>query len=256
MRREEGFTIVELLVVIILSALVSTAIISFTFHYWRHGSLLEADLETLNTRLDAGDTLRDSVGVSTGLIMQNSISDSNVEVPDPSSGSGYWLTIHAIPGNIPMPSSGTKTPLLYYKRPSLSSSGGYIMNGTQPYEDEYILYMDGSTNSLMQRTLVNPDASGNRTKTSCPVSSATSSCPADKTIAEDVSSIDMRYFSRVGNLLDYTSIYDTTTNSYAGPDFTAVEVVEFTINITRKAFLQTSSTTKNSTIIRIALRNS
>jgi hypothetical protein len=66
----------------------------------------------------------------------------------------------------------------------------------------------------------------------------------------------MRYFSRTGNTIDYTSIWDGTINSYIGPDFTAVEVVEFTLNLSKKPLFQTTSTTVNNTIVRIALRNS
>lgn len=250
-----GFTIPELVITIVLAAFFSTLIMTFAFNYWKYGFLLQADLETLTTRLNAGDILRDEIGTSSGLIIQNSLADAHVDVPDPNN-SQFWLPIHAIPGNKPVGSSGTFTPLIYFRRFSLNSSGAYIMNGTQPYEDEYILYMNGSTKSLMQRTLINPDATGDKLKTSCPPSQASPSCPADKVIAEDLASIDMRYFSRVGNLIDYTSIWDPTINSYTGPDFTAVEVVEFTLNLAKKPTFQKTLATSNTTIIRIALRNS
>jgi len=254
---EDGFTLPELLVTIILSAFFSMLILFFTFNYWRSGYLLEADLDTLTTRLNAADILREEIGTSTGLIIQNGLPDVNSDVPDPANGSNqYWYPMHAIPGNKPVGAVGTKTPLFYFKRFSINASGQYIMNGTQPYEDEYILYMDGSTNSLKQRTLVNPAAAGNKLKTSCPPNLASPSCPADKTIAEDLASIEMRYFSRNGNLIDYTSIYDPDINSYAGPDFTAVEVVELTLNLTKKPTFQKTNAISNTTIIRIALRNS
>jgi hypothetical protein len=187
--------------------------------------------------------------------MQNGIADSNVLIAD-SNNSNYWLPIHAIPGTTNVPASNNYTPLLYFKRYSISSSGAYIMNGTQPYEDEYILYLNGTTKSLMQRTLVNPSASGDKLKTSCPPSQVTASCPVDKTIADSLASVGMRYFSRTGNLIDYTSIFDINTNSYAGPDFTAVEVVELTLNLSYKPVFQKTNATQNSTIVRIALRNS
>jgi prepilin-type N-terminal cleavage/methylation domain-containing protein len=254
-KNSDGFTLMELLVVIILASLFSSLVLFFTFNYWRYGFSLQADEDTLTSRLNAGDIIRESVGTSAGLIIQNSIPDSHVLVPDPGN-SNFWLPIHAIPGTTNVPAAGHVTPLIYYQRYSFDASGSYIMNGSQPYEDEYVLYLDGSGKSLMLRSLANPSASGNRLKTSCPPSLATAACPADKTVASNLASVAMRYFSRTGNLIDYTSIWDPNTNSYAGPDFPAVEVVEFTLNISQKTTFQKTAGTSSSTIIRIALRNS
>lgn len=256
-KKDDGFTLIELLVTIILSGFFSMLLLFFFISYWRYGYLVQADLDTLTTRLNAGDLLREEVGTSTGLIIQNGLPDNNPTVPDPADASNqFWLPIHAIPGNKPIPASGAYTPLIYFSRFAQDSSGNFILNGTQPYEDEYVLYLNGSEKSLVQRTISNSGAPGDRLKTSCPPALANASCPADKTIATDIASIDMRYFSRTGNPIDWTSIYDTTTNTYAGPDFPAVEVVEFKLNLTKKPTFQKTYATSNSTIIRVALRNS
>jgi hypothetical protein len=160
-----------------------------------------------------------------------------------------------VPGGKPVGAAGTATPLLYYRRPSVTSTGTFIMNGTSPYEDEYMLYLDGGTKTLRMRTLANPGASGNKLRTSCAPGTATPACPEDKTIAKNIASVDMRYFSRTGNLINHTSMTDPGTGEYIGPDFTSVEVVEFTINLVKKPFLQKTDATHNSTIIRVALRN-
>lgn len=250
----KGFTLVELMIVIVLTTIFSSLILFFAFNLWRYSYGLESDSETLITRLNAGDVLREAIGTSTGLIIQNGLSDSHVLVVDPGN-ANYWLPIHAIPGTTLVGSPSTYTPLIYYKRFSFNNSGSYIINGTQPFQDEYVLYLSGTAKSLMLRSIANPSATGNRLKTSCPPALATSSCPSDKTVASDLASISMRYFSRTGNLIDYTSIWDPVANSYAGPDFTAVDVVEFTLNISAKPTFQKTNSTINSTIIRIALRN-
>lgn len=253
---QKGISIAELMVVIVMTSFMVTLVSDFMINYWRYGYMLQSDEDTLGVRLNAGDILRDSVGTSSGLIMQNSISDSYpgvVDTSDPTN--SHWEVIHAIPQNIPIGASGSITPVIYYRRPSVNTAGSYIMNGAQPYDDEYVLYLDGTTKSLKQRILANPNAVGDKVRTTCPAAHASSSCPADKTIATSVSSIDMRYFSRNGNTIDYTSITDPNTGLYAGPDFTAVEVVEFKLNLTQKPFLQQSNTTINNTIIRVALRN-
>ncbi len=254
MKHEDGFTLPELLVVTVVTGFFIGLIVYFTFSYWRYGYLLEADLDTFITRLNAGDVLREQVGTSAGLIQQNGITDPHANNPDPGNTS-YWIMMHAIPGTKTVPASGSTTPLIYFRRLSFNTSGNIIMNGSQPYEDEFVLYLDGSSKELRLRSLANPVAPSNRLKTSCPPSIASSSCPADRVFATDLASVGLRYFSRSGNPIDWTSITDPITGQYAGPDFTVVEVVEFTLNITKKPLFQQTNATVNSTVVRIALRN-
>lgn len=255
-RNEGGFTLPELIVVITLTAFLATVIFAFSINYWAYGYKLEANLDTLGTRLNVSDYIRESVGTSTGLIIQNSLPDDHPAVVDPAFASGkYWLPIHAVPGNKPIGSNGTYTPLLYYQRPSFNTTGGYIMNGTQPFTDEYVLFLNGTNKTLVLRMISNTNATNNRLKTTCPSGYVTSSCPADKVLATDISSVDLRYFSRTGVTIDHNSIFDTNTNTYIGPDFTAVEVVEIKLNLSKKAKLQGGRSENSSTVIRIALRN-
>jgi prepilin-type N-terminal cleavage/methylation domain-containing protein len=254
-KRQDGFTIPELLIVMVVTSVFVGLILFFTFSYWRYGYLQEADLDTLVTRLNAGDYFREAIGYSSGMITQNSIPDSNTLAADTSiPGNEYWQVVHAVPGN--RPASTGITPIIYFRQPSRNTSGQIVMNGTQPYEDEYVLYLNGTTKQLLVRILANPSASNNRLQTSCPPALASSSCPADKVIASDLASIDLRLFSRTGNLIDYTSVTDSTTGAYIGPDYPTVEVLEITLNITKKPIFQTGNATFNSTIIRVALRNS
>ncbi len=252
-----GYTLPELLAVMAVSLLFSALIVSFGFTYWRDGNLMQADQDTLISRLNTGDFLRENIGNSSGLVIQNSIPDPNALVPDPADATNqYWKPIHAIPGNTPIGASGTYTPLVYFRRLSTNSSNVVIMNGLNPYEDEYVLYLNGATKQLLVRSIANPNASGNRLKTSCPPAMASATCPEDRVISNSVISIDMRYFSRSGNLIDYTSIYDSNINQYMGPDFPVVEVTEFTLNLQQKPTFFTNFAVSNRTVIRIALRNS
>jgi prepilin-type N-terminal cleavage/methylation domain-containing protein len=253
--KSAGFTLVELIVVMVLTILFSGLIMTFFLDLWSSTATLENDSETLVTRQNVGDALREALNATSGLINQNSIADANVTNPDPADNSGtHWLILHAIPNNTAMPTSGN-TPLMYYASPSVDISKNFILNGTQPYQDEFVLYLNGNTKQLLLRTLANPGASGNRIRTSCPPAQATASCPADRLLADSISSVGKRYFSRSGNLLDWTSITDTTTGSYIGPDFPSVEVLELTLNLYRKSTLHAGSDTNNKTIIRVAFRN-
>ena len=254
-RDSAGFTVVEMLVVVLMTGFFVTLLLYFTFSYWRYSYLLEADQDTLTTRLNAGDIIRESLGTSSGLILQNGIPDDHPNNPDPTDATGkYWLTIHAVPGN-KSAATGTTTPVMYYRRFSFDASNAVIMNGAQPYEDEDVMYLDGTKNQLRLRSLANTSAIGNRLKTSCPAAYVTTSCPADRVIADNVASVDMRYFSRTGNLIDWTSIYDSSISTYIGPDFTTVDVVEIKLNLTKKPVFQQTKATVNNTVIRVALRN-
>lgn len=266
--RQTGFTIPELLTAVILSGFFASLILYFGFSYWRYSSLLEADTDTLVTRLDANDYLRDKLGTTSGLINQNSLADTHAMNTDPVLGSSYWIPMHSVPGTTLATGSGT-APLMYFKRLATNSSGAYIMNGANPYENEYILYINRATKQLLVRTLANPAATGNILKTSCPPASATTSCPADKVIVDNLVSIDRKYFSRFDATIDFTATndginpcsggsegqYGGTYTGCTGYDFQAVEVVELTLHIAEKTFLQQANSTQNDTVIRVALRN-
>ena len=115
--------------------------------------------------------------------------------------------------------------------------------------------MNGTNKQLLLRTLANPNATGDKFKTSCPANLATTSCPADRILGTDVSSVGLRYFSRSGNTINYTSITDPNTGNYIGPDFQSVEVAEVTINFYRKSTLKGGRDTSNQVIVRVAMRN-
>ena len=252
---QDGFTLSELLIVIFVTGFFVTLLMYFTFSFWRYSYLLEADQETFSTRLNVGDVIREQIGSSSGLILQNGIPDANTLNPDPGDGTAqHWLIIHAVPSNLSA-GVGVVQPVVYFKKFSQNTSGAFVMNGTQPFEDEYVLYINGTTKQLLLRAIANPNATDNRLKTSCPPAIATTSCPADKALVDNLASIDARYFSRTGNLVDYTSIVDGVTGAFIGPDFTAVDVLELKINITKKPIFQKTNATVNSTTIRVALRN-
>lgn len=248
---QTGFTLVELIVYMTLTVMFTALVFSFMLDFWGGAATLQNDSETFVTRQDAGDRLRDALNAGSHLIDQNSITDSDAN-PDDGSGT-HWQLIHAIPGNTSVPTTGN-TPVFYFDAPSVDSSKNFIMNGAQPYYDEFVLYLSGSTKQLLMRTLVNPSATGDRLTTSCPPASATATCPADRVIADDVSSVGTRYFSRSGTTIDYTSVTDGSGNPI-GPDFPAVEVVEVTLHLGRNKTVGGGAATINETIIRVALRN-
>lgn len=249
----KGFTIAEVAIVIVAGGIIFGLVFSFFWEYWQFAEKSQSDSDVFTQRLDTADYIREVVGTSSGLITQNSLVDSNTNVVDGVAGAGYWLTIHSVPQTIT--SSSSDQPILYFKRFSQDSSKAFIMNGTSPYEDEYVIYLS-NTKELRVRTLKNNSATGNVLTTSCPPAVATSTCPSDKVLIKDVESIATRYFSRSGNLIDYTPVFDSGSGTWVnGPDFPVVEVVEYNIKVSKAAFTQSTNTTQSETVIRIALRN-
>lgn len=253
---EAGLTIVELLAVIITSSIIIATISAFALNFWTNTAVVQSDEDTLVSRLNAGDFLRDLVDSAVGLIDQNDLSDPHPGKTDPADPSGsYWIPIHAIPQTVSMGAAGTITPVIYMNRPSIDTSKNIILNGSVPYQDDVILYLDGSTKQLLARVIANPYAPNNRATTTCPTAYVSSSCPHDIVVSDNVQAVDTRYFSRSGNTIDYTSITDPNTGEYIGPDFPSVEVVELNLKLFKKAQLHNGADTSNQTIIRIALRN-
>lgn len=252
--KECGLTIVEMLVAIMLTGLLAGVVMEFTFGYWHFAYRQEADQNAMVERLNASDYLREMLGTSSGLINQNSIPDANANIPDPGDPSNdYWFILHAVPGL--KTTSSADLPLLYWKRFSFDTNNNVIMNGVNPYEDEFVLYLSGSTKQLRVRALANPSAAGNRLVTTCPPAIANTSCPADKVLIRDISGVELRYFSRSGYQIDYTSSIDPLTSEYNGPDFSVAEVAELKLRLAKAPLFESANTTQSSTIIRVALRN-
>lgn len=162
------------------------------------------------------------------------------------------------------------TPLLYYSQNAAKSDGSLIMNGSTAYQNEYILYHDGATAELRVRTLANPLATNNVAQTTC--MPASSGCAKDKVLLSGVQTVEMRYFSRSGDDIDFRSSCDPDvyacsgtvpakclqTSPYTGCnglDFSQVEVVQLKLKVKKTIESDVNHSIFNSTIIRIALRN-
>lgn len=269
MRREHGFTMVEMLIVVVMTSVISLVIFGIGFQYLKQAAALNAQTNFYGDRLNIADYLRQNVGYSTGLINQNSISDPNSLVPDPNNGSNnYWKNLHAIPGIYGNPTS--TTPIIYFSKDAQKQDGTTIMNGASAYQNEFILYHHGPSQELRVRALASPDALDNVIRTTCTISSA--GCAQDKVLLTGVQSVDMLYFSRAGENIDFRSSCDPDVYYCAGSDpaqceqsspytgcngldFAQVEVVQLKLKVKKSIESDANYSIYNSTVIRIALRN-
>lgn len=267
--RHSGFTLVEMLIVVIMTSVVSLIIFTMGYQYLKQAASLNAQSNFYSDRLNVADYLRQNIGLSTGLLNQNSISDVNSLVPDPGDASAtHWKRIHAVPGI--SGNSTDITPLAYYSQNASTSTGSIIMNGATPYQNEFIMYHHGPTGELRVRALANTAAPQNATQTTCTVASPT--CPKDRVLLKGVQTIDIRYFSRSGDDIDFRGSCDPDVYYCAGTspprclqtppytgcnglDFSQVEVVQFKLKVKKAIESDANHSIYNTTIIRIALRN-
>lgn len=264
-----GFTLVEMLIVVVMTTMLSMIIFAIGYQYLKQAASLGARTNFYHDRLNVADYLRQNIGLSTGLLNQNSIADSNRLVADPADATNTrWKPIHALPGSFGTTSS--VTPIVYYSQDALRQDGTPIMNGTTAYQNEFIMYHDGASSELRVRSLAHPAATGNVTKTTCTVASPT--CPRDKVLLSGVQTVEMRYFSRSGEDIDFRDSCDPDVYYCAGStpaaceqvepytgcnglDFSQVEVAQFKLKVRKTVESDVSRSIYNSTIIRIALRN-
>ena len=267
--RRDGFTLVEMIIVIVMTTVLSMIIFAIGYQYLKQAASLSARTNFYHDRLNVADYLRQNIGMSTGLLNQNSINDPNRLAPDTADMTNTrWKLIHAIPASLGNPTA--ITPIVYYSQDALRRDGTPIMNGATAYQNEFVMYHDGPSAELRIRSLANPNAVDNTTKTSCTV--ATSSCPADKLLLTGVQTVEMRYFSRSGEDIDFRDSCDPDVYYCAGTtppgceqvepytgcnglDFSQVEVAQFKLKVKKKVESDASRSIYNSTIIRIALRN-
>jgi hypothetical protein len=179
----------------------------------RNNILIDMTADSQNLLRSTVEELRYGAGVR----QTNAISDPNAP------GSG-WNTSNA---NF----------VIIIAMPALDSDENYIIDTDtgNPYNNEFVYFKQGAT--LYKRTLAHPSASGNSTTTSCPEAIATSVCPADKKLIENVN--DM-----VFDLYDQD---DVTTN-----DPLLARSVRINLSMERDTFGEPLTLDNN---IRVTLRN-
>ncbi len=176
-----GFTLVELIVVsitlgvlsLVLSELYANRLIDYNRNF-------VITLLQTNTK-QAVDTMEGDIKFAQKVEANNAWPDNNAP---------------SAPGNLYSWASNSSTPsTLVLAVPARDSSGNVIYADglhTQLQTDDVVYYVD-SKNILYRRTIANPVA-GNTSKTTCPPASASSSCPSDAKVVEDIASLLVSYY--------------------------------------------------------------
>lgn len=172
---QAGFTLPELIVTMTLMTILSLLLANFVITWLAASTLAQARTELLTNAENALDTITEDIRLSGSADQKNRWPDSN----GPSGNQFGWQ-------------SNSST--LVLAKAAVDSSNTIIFSDAAKYitqKDNEIYYVSGGT--LYRRTLASSDVNDAAT-TTCPPAAATSSCPADKTVATNVKSFAVTYY--------------------------------------------------------------
>lgn len=176
---QKGFTIVELETTIVLMAIVMITFMAVFTNYLVASSRTLDNIEMTNDSQNLLRVMVEEIRYGAGVRQTNSITDSNAPAGGWNTDNSNFVIITAVP--------------------ALDSSNQYIIDPSTgyPYMNEFVYYKSGVV--LYKRTLANPNATGNKLKTSCPSALASSSCPADRELVDDVSAMTFTLYDQDNN---------------------------------------------------------
>lgn len=181
-KAQGGFTLVELLVVMIIMGILSLTLANFITTWLQQASLSQARANLLTNAEDALDTVTNDIKLSGSADQNNRWADAN----GPGGNQFGWA-------------SGSQ--VLVLAKAAVDSSHNIIFSDPAKYisqKDDEIYYLSGST--LYRRTLTS-SASNDAAVTTCPPADASQSCPADQTVATGVSSLTFTYYDADENVV-------------------------------------------------------
>jgi len=185
-KSEAGFTLVELAIVMIVMGILSLTLANFITTWLQQSSLSQARANLLTNAETALDTVTNDVKLSGSADQNNRWPDSN----GPGGNQFGWT-------------SGSQ--VLVLAKAAVDGSNNIIFSDSSKYisqKDNEIYYLSGTT--LYRRTLAS-DSSNDAAVTTCPPSDATSSCPADETIATGVTTLSFTYYDADENQVTPTN---------------------------------------------------
>lgn len=187
LNNQSGFTLVELIISMVVLTVVSAAVVSFTVSKTIQTARDSTRADLLNDAQIGLDRMANDIRLSSKADNTNRWADVN----GPISGNSYsWQS-----------SSNT----LVLASSAQDSNGNILFDDKADYittKNNFIYFLQNGT--LYKRTLAAP-ATGNSAVTSCPSANASASCPADKTILTNVSSLTILYYDTLNQQVDPAS---------------------------------------------------
>ncbi len=193
-KQQAGFTMVEVLVAVTVTTVMVLVITNFMLRNIQSSTLETSRATILREVEQTLDIVSTDVRISAN-------ADANNRNPDPNSpgGSGnqYGWTSNA--STLVLATAATR------------SDGTVIFSDAANYittKNNYVYFVSGGT---LYKRIIAASVSGNGQKTTCPVASATPSCPSDKILLHNVTAFTITYL-------------DGDNNSVSPADARAVEI--------------------------------
>lgn len=184
----------ELLVVMVVSSILLVALYTFALTGITGGNKAYNQTLVMSNTQTAVETIARNIRSAKSV-------EANNSQPDP----------HApgAPGNLYSWNgvAGINTPVILAV-PSRDASNNLIyIDGLHNnlYTDDVVYYLDATAHNLYKRTIANQSAPGNIAKTTCPPALATSACPADASVVEDIARLTSNYIDANGNSISLPS---------------------------------------------------
>lgn len=192
---QAGVTMVELLIALVLTAAVFTVIIDFSIDKLADSAKQNIKYELLTNAETGLNRVANDIRLATSADENNRWADDNA------------------PGAPTDPLSWqSNTSTLVLAMAAVDSSNNVIFDDAHDYvsaKNNIIYYVSNGT--LYRRTLAAPN-SGNTAITTCPPASATSSCPADREVLDNVTSFSIAYYGSDGTTTIPTSAHSVQLN--------------------------------------------
>jgi hypothetical protein len=171
---EQGFSIAEMTVALVIATVMIGVMFSVTFFYYANAvqsqetALLALDSQTILSQMVEDLRLADGISAT------NALTDTYAPT-------GGWTTND--PSNI-----------IIIRYPAIDSNRDIIYdpNTGYPYRNEYVYFLSGTT--MYKRLLKNTSATGNTVTQTCPKASSSTLCPPDKTFSSSVSDLTFTFF--------------------------------------------------------------
>jgi prepilin-type N-terminal cleavage/methylation domain-containing protein len=174
--RQDGFTLVELLLVMIIMGIVGLALTNFISTWLQTAGISQARANLLNSAEIALDDANNDIMLSGNV-------DQTNRWPDPNG-----------PGGSPYGWQSNSQTLILAKV-ATDSSGNPIFLDSSDYitqKDDVIYFLNGT--NLYRRVLAS-NSTNDSAVTTCPASDATSTCPPDTLIASGVTNWLVSYYN-------------------------------------------------------------
>lgn len=178
-KAERGFTLVELNITMTLMAIMAVGFMAVFTNFLVASSRTNTKIEMTSDSQNLLRVMVEELRYGAGIRQTNTIND-------PNGPGGGWNT-----DNVNF--------VVITAVPALDSSNEYIVdpNTGEPYMNEFVYYK--VANDLFKRTLAHPSATGNKLKTSCPLSGASASCPADRELAQNIKTMTFTLYDQDDN---------------------------------------------------------